>query len=100
MESARDSARELTNSGPTFSEHDWDAVIAAVGRALEEPAIAEPTRGRGRPRKYSFYDLDVGQSCRMPMSAGTSNIHAHARATGKLFTTRAKANGRWIKRVA
>jgi hypothetical protein len=63
------------------------------------PAKAETANGR--PRKWGFYDLEVGESCRVPNRPGIgANAYHHGKKTGKVFTTRARSNGLWIKRVA
>ena len=107
MEAAQDRARELTGSGPSFREEDLAAVLKAMEIILKQP-VKEDRRGgarpgAGRPRRFGFYDIDVGKECRVPRSASMSAraaAYSHAKATGKMFTTRTKQDGLWIKRVA
>jgi hypothetical protein len=90
-----------------------DAVLDAVRVELERPAIVsanEPRKIRRdripartsrtvHQRRYSFHDLEVGECSREPIRARNA-VHNYGYNTGKKFTTTARSNGLWVRRVA
>lgn len=62
-----------------------------------------PTGGRGRPAKYPWADMEVGDSFLSPDQAPNtmSNVRLKAeKRTGFKFTTRAEGDGTRIWRIA
>lgn len=71
----------------------------AAQMTFEEFREMRRKRPAHRPRKYHFHDIEIGETCRAPIKAQGA-VWNYSHRTGKKFTTRARNNGLWIKRVA
>lgn len=69
-----------------------------------ENSVALPASGRGRPPKYPFHAMEVGQSVFVEgqTTQGLAPMAArlHGKAHGKTFTSRSQDGGVRIWRVA
>jgi hypothetical protein len=86
---------------PAWTEWQPDVNMTQYLAGLDavRTEMSKPAKASHPLRKYDFYDIEVGETRRLPLRAHGA-LRNWSFRSGKKFTCKTASNGLWVKRVA